>query len=166
MFVVQRCDISLELARVLAAGVRAEAAQRGVAMAVTVVDRSGQLVLSERMDGATPASVHLAQDKAYTASAFGAPTDAWAEVTTPGGADWGMAGSVGGRIMVLPGGVPVRIDGELVGGLGVSGAAPPVDVACAVAGLAAGMRAVQGLDESAVLPKPHATIDLSDKQTG
>lgn len=161
MFVVPRHDISLELAREVAAGVRAEAAERGVAMAIAIVDSSGELVLAERMNGAAPVALHLAQDKAYTAAAFGAPTEQWAAVTAPGGADWGMAGSVGGRILVLPGGLPVRVAGRLVGGLGVSGAAPSVDVACASAGIAV----ADGLDPSAVLPKPHAKLDLSDKQT-
>jgi uncharacterized protein GlcG (DUF336 family) len=161
MRVVPRHDISLELAQELAAAVRAEAETRGVAMAIAIVDGSGQLVLAERMNGAAPAALHLAQDKAYTAAAFGAPTENWAAVTAPGGADWGMAGSVGGRILVLPGGLPVRVDGQLVGGLGVSGAAPAVDVACASAGLAV----LDGLDPAEVLPKPHAKLDLSDKQT-
>lgn len=163
--IAHRRDVSLELARVLAAGVTAAAEAHGVAMAVAVVDLSGAQVLAERMDGAAPAALHLALDKAYTAAAFGAPSDRWAEVTAPGGADWGMAGAAGGRVLVLPGGVPVRVDGELIGGLGVSGGPPPVDLDCAIAGLLAGARAVRGLDEAAVLPNPHATLDLSGKQT-
>jgi uncharacterized protein GlcG (DUF336 family) len=90
------------------------------------------------MDGAHPVAVRLAADKAYTAAAFGAPSHAWAEPTAPGGADWGMAGADGGRILVLPGGLPLRhSDGVVIGAVGVSGAAPAIDLACAQAGEAA-----------------------------
>jgi uncharacterized protein GlcG (DUF336 family) len=130
-------NVSLGLARRLIAGVEAEAARRGVAMGIAVVDRAGQLLAAARMDGATPVSLQLAVDKAFTAAAFGYPTDAWAEVTKPGGADWGLTSALSGRIVILAGGLPLKAGGRLVGGLGVSGGAPAVDLACAVEGLRA-----------------------------
>jgi uncharacterized protein GlcG (DUF336 family) len=48
-----------------------------------------------------------------------------------------MANAAGGRILVLPGGLPIRVGGEVIGAVGVSGAAPLVDLACAEAGCAA-----------------------------
>ncbi|WP_436761776.1 GlcG/HbpS family heme-binding protein [Streptosporangium sp. V21-05] len=130
---------SLELARRLAAGAESEALRQGKPMGIAVVDRGGQVLLAVRMDGAGPVALQLAIDKAFTAAAFDARTDAWGEVTRPGGADWGLTSALGGRVVILAGGLPLRAGGQLVGGIGVSGAAPPVDLACAVAGLRAGL---------------------------
>lgn len=130
-------DVSLALAQRMLSGVFAEAAARGVAMGAAVVDRGGNLVASGRMDGAQIIALQLATDKAYTAVACGRPSEAWAESTQPGGGDWGFTTTLGGRMVVFAGGVPVTADGEVVGGLGVSGAAAAVDRACALAGLAA-----------------------------
>ncbi|MFC6081223.1 GlcG/HbpS family heme-binding protein [Sphaerisporangium aureirubrum] len=129
---------SLDLCRRLVAGAEQEALRQGRPMGIAVVDRAGQLLMAVRMDGATPAALTLAVDKAFTAAAFDAPTDAWSEVTRPGGADWGLTSALGGRVVILPGGLPLRAGGRLVGGIGVSGAAPPIDLICAAAGLRAG----------------------------
>ena len=134
---VSRPDITLALAEHLLAGVTAEARARGKAMGAAVVDRAGNHVAAVRMDGAQIVAVPLAVDKAYTAVACGMPTDAWTPTTQPGGADWGFNTTLGGRMVVFAGGVPVVVDGEVVGGLGVSGAAAAVDKACAQAGLSA-----------------------------
>ncbi|SDU79315.1 Uncharacterized conserved protein GlcG, DUF336 family [Jiangella alkaliphila] len=131
---LQIVSIDLDLARRVLEGAEREAARRSVALAVTVTDPAGAIVAAGRMDGANDVAFQLAHDKAFTAAAFGAPSHAWAEATAPGGADWGMAGSARGRILVLPGGVPLRLGGALIGALGVSGAAPVVDLACAEAG--------------------------------
>lgn len=134
---VVRRDIGLDLAQRLLAGVRAEAAGRGIAMGAAVVDAGGAVVAALRMDGAQTIALPLAVDKAWTAVACGQPTDRWAGSTQPGGGDWGLNTTLGGRFVVFAGGLPVRVDGELVGGLGVSGAASEVDRACAEAGLRA-----------------------------
>jgi uncharacterized protein GlcG (DUF336 family) len=122
--------------RVVAAAITA-ATGRQVAVAVVVTDPAGDPIAVARMDGANAVALRLAADKAYTAAAFGAPSHGWAEATAPGGPDWGMAYAAGGRIQVLAGGLPIRVDGEVIGAVGVSGAAPPVDLACAEAGCAA-----------------------------
>lgn len=133
---------TLDLAARLAAAVREEAVRLGKAMGVAVVDRAGNVILAVRMDGASPVALQLAIDKAFTAAAFNAPTDAWGEVTSPGGADWGLTSALAGRIVVLAGGLPLRAGGELVGAIGVSGAAPAVDRQCANAGVRAGQPAL------------------------
>jgi uncharacterized protein GlcG (DUF336 family) len=133
----QITTIDLEAARRVVAAVLAEATTRQVAMAVAVTDPAGDPIAVARMDGANAVALRLAVDKAYTAVAFGAPSHNWAEATAPGGADWGMANAAGGRILVLPGGLPIRVGGEVIGAVGVSGAAPLVDLACAEAGCAA-----------------------------
>ena len=61
--------------------------------------------------------------------------------SAPGGSDWGLAHTLGGRAIVFPGGVPVFAGEHLVGGLGVSGDASAVDAACAALAVRS-----QGLD--------------------
>lgn len=134
-------DVSEALAASIITEVRAVCAQRGLALAAVVVDRGGSPVASTRRDGTQLGAMSLAADKAYTAVAFGAPTSRWASVSAPGASDWGLAGTLGGRAVVFAGGVPLYLDGELVGGLGLSGAASTVDEECAAdAVLRAGLR--------------------------
>lgn len=130
-------DVSLEAAQRLIAAVHAECGRRGVRLAAAVVDAGGNLVACGRMDGAQLGALAIATDKAYTAVAFGFPTGAWVESSAPGGSDWGLGHTLGGRAVVFPGGIPLYSDGELVGGLGASGAASAVDEACALAAAAA-----------------------------
>lgn len=124
-------DMSLTLAEQLLGQVRRLADEHDVRLAAVVVDRGGNLVAAARMDGAQLGATSLATDKAYTAAAFGHPTSAWISSSAPGGPDWGLGSTLGGRAIVFPGGVPVFSNGELVGGLGVSGAASVVDERCA-----------------------------------
>jgi uncharacterized protein GlcG (DUF336 family) len=126
-------DMSLAVAEKLLAEVKTEAVARGVRLAAVVVDRGGNPVASMRMDRAQLGAASLASDKAVTAASFGHPTRAWLASSAPGGSDWGLAHTLGGRAIVFPGGVPVYVGDELVGGLGVSGAAADVDEACAEA---------------------------------
>lgn len=132
---VVRQEVGLDLAQAVLAGVREEAERRGVAMGAAVVDLGGRLVAALRMDGAQLPALDLAIDKAYTAVSFGFPTEFWATSTRPEGSDWGLSTTLGGRIVVFAGGLPIRAGGALAGGLGVSGAASAVDRACAEAGL-------------------------------
>jgi glc operon protein GlcG len=136
-------DMSLAIATTLLDAVAARADDEGICLAAVVVDRGGNPVASARMDGAQLGAMSLALDKAVTAVSFGHPTRAWSVSSAPGGSDWGLAHTLGGRAVVFPGGVPVFADGALVGGLGVSGAASDVDEKCALdavqaAGVAAG----------------------------
>lgn len=134
---VEAPDMSLQVAELLLAGVKAQATVRDVRLAAVVVDRGGNVVASMRMDHAQLGAGSLALDKAVTAASFGLPTAAWTTSSAPGGSDWGLAHTLGGRAIVFPGGVPVFAGTELVGGLGVSGAASEVDEACAAAAVRA-----------------------------
>jgi uncharacterized protein GlcG (DUF336 family) len=131
MTLIHQPDMSLEIADRLLAGVRRLAEQEGVRLAAVVLDRGGNLVAAARMDAAQLGATSLAADKAYTAAAFGQPTSAWAESSAPGGSDWGLGSTLGGRAVVFPGGVPIYADGTLIGALGVSGAASVTDAQCA-----------------------------------
>ena len=130
-------DMSLAVAQALLDGVRREAGERGALLAAAVVDRGGNVVASMRMDDAQLGAASLALDKAVTAVSFRHPTGAWATSSAPGGSDWGLAHTLGGRAIVFPGGVPVFAGGALVGAVGVSGAASTVDEACARGAVAA-----------------------------
>ena len=127
--------VTLDAALAAISGVRAEAQNRNAELAAVVVDTGGNIVASMRMDGAQLDAMPLAIDKAYTAVACGMPTETWGPGSQPGGPDWGLTLSVGGRFVVFAGGLSLRSGGSLVGGLGVSGAAAEVDRVCASAGL-------------------------------
>ena len=132
MKVVTAPDLSCEAALELVTHVHRESDARGLRLAAAVVDRGGNLVASGRMDGAQLGAMSLASDKALTAVSFGHPTSAWSESSRPGGGDWGLAATLGGRAIVFPGGVPLYFEGQLIGGLGVSGTASAVDEQCAI----------------------------------
>lgn len=125
-------DIPVAIAQHLVQRVHEAAAGRSLQLAAAVVDRGGNLVAAARMDGAQLAALSLATDKAFTAVSFGFPTSAWTDSSAPRGSDWGLAHTLGGRCVVFPGGVPLYVNGELIGGLGVSGAASTFDAECAM----------------------------------
>lgn len=118
------------------AAVRKEADAAGVRLGIVVVDPRGVTVASARMDGAQFVALELATAKAFTAAAFTAPSDTWAESTAPGGSDWGLGEVLPGRITPMAGGVPWLVDGELIGAVAASGAPSAVDRACVERALA------------------------------
>lgn len=133
---LDRRSVSLDVALALLAAVRDEASARGVALAIAVVDDSGNVVASARMDGAALGAMPLAVGKAYTAVLWDTPTGAFAASTQPGGDDWGW-NATDPRIVVYAGGVPLHADGALVGGVGASGATATEDEACVLAAVQA-----------------------------
>ena len=96
-----------------------------------VVDSAGHVIASQRMDGAALGALRLAVGKAYTAALWGMRTGDFTESTQPGGADWGW-NTTDPRVVVYAGGIPLLVDGQLVGGLGASGGAADEDEACVV----------------------------------
>ena len=125
-------EITYSSAQEILALVFSEAAKRNLNLACAVVDRGGNLVLGGRMDDSQLGALSLATDKAFTAVSFGHPTSMWAEVSAPGESDWGLSQTIGGRVIVFPGGVPLFSEGQLIGAVGVSGTASLVDEECAV----------------------------------
>jgi uncharacterized protein GlcG (DUF336 family) len=77
----------------------------------------------------------LAVDKAYTAVANSISTAELAVLAAPGGELFGLQANGGGRFVIFGGGVPISSGGQIVGGVGVSGASAEDDAACAEAGL-------------------------------
>lgn len=127
-------SITADAARGAVAAAVAEAQRSGVAASVAVCDESGHMKAFERMDGASFAAGKIAEDKAYTASAFGVPTVQWFSILE-GDKPLrdGMLSSIE-RLSTLGGGVPITIDGKIAGAIGVSGGTYDQDHAAAQAG--------------------------------
>ena len=98
------------------------AQQRNAPSAIAVVDPAGDLLAFQRMDGVRPASADLAIEKARTAARLQRPT---AEIEDS--IDQGRTAFVTAQIMALRGGVPVRVNGEVVGAVGVAGSSKEAD---------------------------------------
>ena len=129
---ISRRHLSLDLALALLARVRDEAASRELSLATAVVDGSGQVLASQRMDGTALGAMQLAVGKAFTAASWATPTGEFTQSTQPGGDDWGW-NTTDPRIVVYAGGIPLLVDGELVGGLGASGGTAADDEECVAA---------------------------------
>jgi uncharacterized protein GlcG (DUF336 family) len=101
-----------------------------------VVGARGDLVAFLHTNGAPAPSAKIAQDKAYTAASFRVPTPALFDMVSASAAlREGIAAQPG--VAMFGGGLPIDIDGEFVGAIGVSGASEEQDIECANAGLAA-----------------------------
>jgi glc operon protein GlcG len=127
--------IAVEAAKKAAAAALAEARRNSWTMAVAVVDPAGDLVYFERMDQTQAGSVMVAVDKARSAARFKRPTKAFQDTLAAGG-DGLRVLALRGAVPV-EGGLPIVIDGKIVGGVGVSGGTSAQDGQCAVAGTAA-----------------------------
>jgi uncharacterized protein GlcG (DUF336 family) len=127
--------LSLSDACLLIEGARDKANAIGVPMCIAVTDESGNLIAFERMDGGKAHSIIVAQDKAFTAGSARKATHEYNQVCVPGNLAFGIHTEAGGRMSIVGGGLPVQVDGEFVGGIGVSSGAPQQDMDCAQAGI-------------------------------
>lgn len=134
--------LSLEDARILIAGARVKAQEIGVPMCIAICDESGQLIAFERMDGGKVTSTIIAQDKAYTAAGAKRTTESYGIASQPGSPAYGINSAIGGRLLVVAGGLPVLVDGEVVGSIGLSSGTPAQDSECAQAGIDAFLRSI------------------------
>jgi uncharacterized protein GlcG (DUF336 family) len=131
----QTPDIDLETAQRVLAAACAKAQEINCKMDVAVVDAGGNLKAFARQDGAWIGSIDIAIKKAKTARFFDLPTGAIGELSQPGGPLYNIEVSNGGLI-TFPGGLPLKnSDGDVIGGIGVSGSTVEDDHACAEAGV-------------------------------
>lgn len=111
-----------------------KASELGVAINASVVDRGGNSLAFIRMNGAPLHSITIAEDKAYTAVSFGFSTVDWMDAI--GDVPQLREGLVQrDRFVIFGGGIPLKVEGELVGAIGVSGASEEQDGLCAQAGV-------------------------------
>lgn len=126
-------NVSHEQARKALAAAVADARRQSLPMVIAVVDTAGQLVAFERMDNAQTGSIGVAQDKAVSAAMYRRSTKVFQDAVAGGG--------VGLRVLTLrganavEGGLPIVVDGKIMGAIGVSGGSAEQDGVVAKAGL-------------------------------
>ncbi|MEP7114338.1 MAG: heme-binding protein [Ilumatobacteraceae bacterium] len=123
--------LSLSAAQRVVEAAIAAARSHGVAACIAVSDPSGEPIVTARMDGAPRLSAEIARNKAYSVASFnGLPTHVWwSAIADDPALMHGITHTP--RLVVFGGGVPVRIDGALVGAVGVSGGSTEQDQAIA-----------------------------------
>lgn len=126
--------LSLQAARKMVAAAETEAERQHLRGVIAVVDDGGWVILLERMDNpAYTASVELAPAKARTAALFKKPTQALEEAINRGR----IAAVTARDFTEMQGGLPIVVDGQVIGGIGASFDTPEHDLEIAEAGLAA-----------------------------
>lgn len=109
----------------------AKAAEMGVPQCISIVDTGGHLLAFSRMDGAFVLSIDSSMVKAMTAASYGEPTG-----HLPEGVDIKLAIATGGKRVNLPGGLPIIVDGHVLGAIGVGSGAGHEDLEVANAAIA------------------------------
>jgi glc operon protein GlcG len=121
--------ITLENAKKVVALALAEARKNNWTMAAAIVDAGGNLVYFEKMDNTLIGSVNISIEKARSAVLFKRPTKAFEDALASGGGGLIVLGVHGA--VVLEGGIPLLIDDNIVGAIGISGETPQQDGQCA-----------------------------------
>jgi glc operon protein GlcG len=127
--------ISPDAAKKIAAAAIAEARKNNWAMAVAVVDTGGYLVYFERMQDTQLGSVDVAIEKAKSAALFRRPTKSFQDTVAGGGQGLRILGLKGA--VPVEGGIPIVVDGKLIGAIGASGGSSDQDGRTAQAGAGA-----------------------------
>jgi uncharacterized protein GlcG (DUF336 family) len=131
--VIMHKDISLDTAKTIVEGAIAACNAKGYATSGVVVDRDGLTLVEMRGDGASPHTMENARRKAYTAMTFRQTTAEYAKKLNDGNTVIRQQITLP-NVIAIPGGVPIKIGNEIVGGVGLSGS-PGVDEECVDAGL-------------------------------
>lgn len=126
-------SITVDDARKAVAAAIAEAQQNHWYMAAAVVDPDGELVYFERMDNVQRGSIKVAIEKAASSARYKRPTKVFEAAVAGGGAGVRILGLDGA--VPLEGGLPIVVDGKLIGAIGLSGDLSSNDGKCAQAGL-------------------------------
>jgi uncharacterized protein GlcG (DUF336 family) len=125
--------ITLEQAKKVVAGAEAEAKKNNLNVVMVVLDSGGNLVMLERMDGAQFGSIEVAKEKAYSAVAFRRPSKVFDDALAQGGANLRLLRLPGAS--PLEGGIPIVVDGKVIGAVGVSGGLSSQDAQIGRAGI-------------------------------
>ena len=130
---VEKTALTLEGAKKIAAVAEAKAKAEGARVVIAVVDEGGSLLLLQRLDDTQVASVNVGIDKARTAAIYRRPSKVFEDQVKNGRVS---ALALHGAV-ALQGGVPIVVDGKVIGAIGVSGETPSQDEDIAIAGAAA-----------------------------
>jgi len=131
MLTINRLDLAE--AHIIIEGAAMKAREIEVPMCIAIADEAGNLVAFDRMDGAKISSIAIAIDKAFTGGAARKSTEEYNQLCVPGKPTFGIHVTNGGRFSVIGGGLPIIVDGSVVGGVGISGGTAAQDVVCAEA---------------------------------
>jgi glc operon protein GlcG len=123
--------LTVEGAQKIVVAAAAKAAEIGQPQCITVVDSGGHMIAFLRMDGAFVQSIDSSMRKAMTSASYGDPTG-----HMPEGVDIKLAIATDGKRINLPGGLPIIVDGHVIGGIGIGSGTGAQDLECAKAGLA------------------------------
>ena len=129
---VEKTALTLEGAKKIAAVAEAKAKVEGARVVIAVVDEGGALLLLQRLDDTQVASVNVGIDKARTAAIYRRPSKVFEDQVKNGRVS---ALALHGAV-ALQGGVPIVVDGKVIGAIGVSGETPSQDEDIAIAGAA------------------------------
>ena len=142
----------------MASAALSRAAALGITETVCVCDEGGYPIVLERMDGARITGPQIAWNKAFTAAGHRRSTHLFNTAPSgpalPGNEAFGIQWSFEGKFAIFVGGFPVVVNGEVVGGIGLSGGNGEQDTACGVAGL-------QAL-ENLLAPQKHTVLVEAD----
>lgn len=125
--------ITLEQAKKIMAGAEAESKKNNWSMVITILDSGGHTVMTQRLDGTQLGSLEVARDKAWSAVAFRRPTKVFEDLVAQGGANLRLLKLNGAN--PIEGGIPIVVDGKIIGAVGVSGGSAPQDGQVAKAGI-------------------------------
>ena len=145
-------SLTLEDAKQMLSSAEAKAASLGIPYCVAVVDAGGHLLAFLRQDGALIGSIDLAINKAATARIFDKTTSELATLAESGGPLFGIQETNAGKVVIFGGGVPVVLDGAIVGAVGASAGTVEQDIEVAEAAVAALGHWAQSSDD--LNPKP------------
>jgi uncharacterized protein GlcG (DUF336 family) len=128
--------LSLAEAELILDAAQKRSEEMGGIHVICIADHAGYPIALRRCDGGKVTSVQIAQNKAFTAAGHRRKTHTFTN-TYPGEEAWGIFTQHEGRFTVFVGGYPIEADGEVVGGIGVSGGNGEQDIAVCEAGIAA-----------------------------
>ena len=133
MLTLRRLD--LDEAQILIDGAAAKAREIGIPMCIAVTDESGHLIKFDRMNGGKLSSISIAIDKAATGAIARNGTHVYNQLCVPGSPTFGIHITNNGHFSIIGGGLPVFVDGEIVGGIGLSSGTAEQDRICAEAAI-------------------------------
>ena len=124
--------ITLDQAKKVMAGAEAEAKKNNWPMAIVILDSGGNMVMMQRLDNTQFGSTDIAKEKARSAVALRRPTKVFQDLIAQGGANLRLLST---GFSMLEGGIPIIVDGKIIGSVGVSGATSQQDAQTGQAGI-------------------------------